>query len=85
MFTNASENTRRVISAMAAIFVVVSAGTALEQGHGGTLRQGTVEVGELTPIHLDQLAMATLPEIEVVGARSLLAAAAAQADQRAPG
>ena len=85
MFTIASEKTRRMVSAMAAILVVAFAGAALDPGHSSTLRPGIVEIGELTPIGLEQLAVVTLPGLEVVGTRSRLAAAAAPANERAPG
>lgn len=85
MLTNASRNTRRVISAMAAVFVVASASAALDPGQPETLRRGSIEVGELTPIHLEQLAVATLPGLEIVATRSQLAAAATPARDRSPG
>jgi len=69
MFTMLTENTRRVTSAVAAVAVVAFAGLGLDQGHVGALPQGTVEVGELTPVNLMQLAQVTLPEIVVTGER----------------
>ena len=69
MFTMLTENTRRVTSAVAAVAVVAFAGLTLDQGHVGALPQGTVEVGELTPVNLMQLAQVTLPEIVVTGER----------------
>jgi len=60
MFTMLTENTRRVTSAVAAVAVVAFAGLGLDQGHVGALPQGTVEVGELTPVNLMQLAQVTL-------------------------
>ena len=69
MFTMLTENTRRVTSAVAAVAVVAFAGLTLDQGHVGALPEGTVEVGELTPVNLMQLAQVTLPEIVITGER----------------
>ena len=69
MFTMVTESTRRMTSAVAAVAVVAFAGLTLDQGHAGTLPQGTVEVGELTPVNVMQMAAVTLPEIVVSGAR----------------
>jgi hypothetical protein len=70
MFTMVTESTRRTISAVAAVAVVAFTGLTLEQGHLGALPQGTVEVGELTPIDVMQLASVTLPEIVVIAERT---------------
>ena len=69
MFTMLTENTRRVTSAVAAVAIVAFAGLTLDQGHAGALPEGTVEVGEMTPVNLMQLAMVTLPEVVVTGKR----------------
>ena len=69
MFTMVTESTRRSFSAVAAVAVVAFAGLTLDQGHLGALPQGTVEVGELTPINVMQMAAVTLPEIVVTGQR----------------
>ena len=69
MFTMVTESTRRTFSAVAAVAVVAFTGLTLEQGHLGALPEGTVEVGELTPIDVMQLASVTLPEIVVTGQR----------------
>lgn len=69
MFTSTTPRIQRTAGTMAAIFVVAFAGLMFEHGHHGALPQGVVEVGELTPINLEQLAMVTLPEVEVVGSR----------------
>jgi hypothetical protein len=78
MFTMLTENTRRVTSAVAAVAVVAFAGLALDQGHAGSLPEGTVEVGEMTPVNLMQLAMVTLPEVVVTGERIEAGQVAAQ-------
>ena len=77
MFTMVTESTRRVSSAVAAVAVVAFAGLTLDQGHAGALPEGTVEVGELTPVNLMQLATITLPEIVVTGERPSAAQLAA--------
>jgi len=69
MFTMVTESTRRSFSAVAAVAVVAFAGLTLDQGHLGALPQGTVEVGELTPLDVMQMAAVTLPEIVVTGQR----------------
>ena len=69
MFTMLTENTRRVTSAVAAVAVVAFAGLTLDQGHVGGMPEGTVEVGELTPVNLMQLVHVTLPEVVVTGER----------------
>ncbi len=69
MFTMVTESTRRMTSAVAAVAVVAFAGLTLDQGHAGALPRGTVEVGELTPVNVMQMAAVALPEIVVRGAR----------------
>ena len=69
MFTMLTENTRRSFSAVAAVAVVAFTGVTLDQGHLGALPQGTVEVGELTPVNVMQMASVTLPEVVVTGER----------------
>ncbi len=83
MFTMLTENTRRVTSAVAAVAVVAFAGLTLDQGHQGALPEGTVEVGEMTPVNLMQLAMVTLPEVVVTGERIEAGARRARAAQPA--
>ena len=80
MLTMISENTRRSVSAVAAMAIVAFAGLALDQGHIAAAPFGTVEVGELTPVALEKLAQATLPEIVVTAGRSVQFAAARQVD-----
>jgi len=70
MFTMLTENTRRTISTVAAVAVVAFTGLTLDQGHLGALPHGTVEVGELTPVNVMQMAQVTLPEIVVTGQRA---------------
>jgi hypothetical protein len=87
MFTMLTENTRRTISTVAAVAVVAFTGLTLDQGHLGALPQGTVEIGELTPLNVMQMAQVTLPEIVVTGQRtqaSQVAASRAQQPTRLP-
>jgi len=70
MFTMLAENTRRAVGTVAAVAVVAITGLALDQGHLGALPQGTVEVGELAPVNVMQMAQVTLPEIVVTGQRA---------------
>jgi len=71
MFTSTTPRIQRTAGTMAAVFVVAFAGLMFEHGHHGALPAGVVEVGELTPINLEQIAMVTLPAVEVVGSREL--------------
>jgi hypothetical protein len=79
MFTMLTENTRRTVSAVA---VVAFTGLTLDQGHLGTLPQGTVEVGELTAVNVMQMASVTLPGITVTAARSQAGQVAAARHQQ---
>ena len=69
MFTTTTETIRRSLGTTAAVCVMAIAGLALEFGHAGALPAGTVEVGELQPVNLEQLAPVTLPGIVVTAAR----------------
>jgi hypothetical protein len=80
MLTMVTQNTRRLVSGIAAMAIVAFGGFALDQGHISAAPYGTVEVGELTPIGLEKLAQVTLPEIVVTAARSVQFAAVRQAD-----
>jgi hypothetical protein len=84
MFTMVNESTRQAFSAVAAVAVVAFSGLALEQGHLGSLPQGTVEVGELTPVNLMQMAAVTLPEIVVTAERVAAARVAESRDWTPP-
>ena len=70
MFTTINQNTRRAVSAMAAVAVVAFGGLTLDQGHrAAALPAGVVELGELTPVDLTRLAGVTLPGIVVTAER----------------
>ena len=69
MLTMVTQNTRRLVSAVAATAIVAFGGFTLDQGHISAAPHGTVEVGELTPIGLEKLAQVTLPEIFITAER----------------
>ncbi len=69
MFTMVAENTRKAMSAVAAITIVTASGFVMDQGHLAGAPRGTVEVGELTLIDDGQLAQVMLPEVVVVAKR----------------
>jgi len=69
MFTTLNEKIRRSLGTAASVCVIAMAGLALEFGHAGALPAGSVEVGELQPTNLEQLAAVTLPGIVVTAAR----------------
>ncbi|MGB5133350.1 MAG: hypothetical protein WBO00_12070 [Steroidobacteraceae bacterium] len=58
-------------SALAAIVVVGLTGLTLDQGHAGALPRGVVEIGELTTLQVGDLAVAVLPEVQVIGSRDV--------------
>ncbi len=69
MFAMVTENTRRAVSAVAAVAVVAFGGLALDQGHQGALPRGIVEVGELVPLNMERVVNVTLPEVTVTASR----------------
>jgi hypothetical protein len=69
MFTMVAENTRKAMSAVAAIAIVTASGFVMDQGHLAGAPRGTVEVGELTLVGDGQLAQVMLPEVVVVAKR----------------
>lgn len=68
------------IAAFAAVVIVGLTGLTMDRGHQGALPTGTVEIGELTTVLVGDLAIATLPAIEVIGARGAQLADAAGHD-----
>lgn len=68
MFTM-TQNTRKTISAAAAVAIVAFGGLVLDQAHLASAPAGTVEVGELTPVSDAGMAVAALPEVIVVAKR----------------
>jgi hypothetical protein len=69
MFTMVAENSRKAVSAVAAIAIVTMSGLVLDQAHLASAPRGTVEVGELTPVGEAGMTLVTLPEVIVVAKR----------------
>ena len=68
-------NYRSVITAaIAAIVIVGLTGLTLDRGHAGALPRGVVEIGELQTLQVGDLAIAVLPEVQVIGSRDVLVA-----------
>jgi hypothetical protein len=68
MFTS-TQNTRKAISAAAAVAIVAFSGLVMDQAYLASAPAGTVEVGELTPVSDAGMTVAALPEVIVVGKR----------------
>lgn len=68
MFTMA-QNSRKTISAAAAVAIVAFSGLVMDQAHLASAPAGTVEVGELTPVSDAGMTIAALPEVIVVAKR----------------
>ena len=68
------------IAAFAAVVIVGLTGLTVDRGHEGALRAGTIEVGQLETVMVGDLAIATLPAVEVIGARGAQLADAAHGD-----
>ncbi|MEX0733952.1 MAG: hypothetical protein WD944_04515 [Steroidobacteraceae bacterium] len=71
MFTMVAQNTRKSVSAVAAIAIVSFGGLVLDQAHLAAAPRGTVEVGELTLVGDAALSQVTLPEVLVLAKREL--------------
>jgi len=68
MFTT-TQNTRKAISAAAAVAIVAFSGLVLDQAHLASAPAGIVEVGELQPLSDAGMTVAALPEVIVVAKR----------------
>ena len=68
MFTS-TQNTRKTISAAAAVAIVAFSGLVMDQAHLASAPAGTIEVGELTPVSDTGMTIAALPEVVVVAKR----------------
>ena len=66
MFTMLAENTRKAISATAAIAIVSASALVMDQAHLAAAPRGTIEIGDLAPVGEQ---VATLPEVVVVAKR----------------
>jgi hypothetical protein len=71
-------NLRGAFSAALAAAIVGTSGLALDKGHGTYLPQGTIEVGELTPVDVLPQAV-VLPEITVSATRLAMASGSERA------
>jgi len=69
MFTMVAQNTRRTISAVAAVTIVAFSGLVMDQAHLASAPKGTIEVGELTPVGDAGPTLAVLPEVVVLAKR----------------
>lgn len=69
MFTSYDNSLTKSLSGLAAIAVVALGMAVMDRAHLAAAPLGTVEVGELTPVGLERLAQATLPEIVVTAGR----------------
>jgi len=58
-------------AALAAVVIVGLTGLTLDQGHAGALPRGVVEIGELQTQQVGDLAIAALPEVQVIGSRDM--------------
>ena len=65
------------IAAFASVVIVGLTGLTLDRAHDGALPQGVIEVGTLETLMVGGLAIASLPAVEVIGARDVQLADAA--------
>lgn len=84
MFTMVAQNTRKTISAVAAVAIVSFSGLVFDQAHLAAAPTGTIEVGELTPVGEAGMAIAALPEVVVVAKRETPASASFAATTQLP-
>lgn len=84
MFTMVAQNTRKTISAVAAVAIVSFSGLVLDQAHVAAAPRGTIEVGELTTVGVGEMAFAALPEVVVVAKREMAASASFAATAQLP-
>jgi len=69
------------IATLAAVVIVGLTGLTLDRGHAGALPKGVIEVGEIETLSVGGTLIATLPAVEVIGAREVqLADAKAHAE-----
>jgi hypothetical protein len=70
-------NRNTLVAAFAAVAIVGLTGLTLDRGNAGGLPEGTIEVGELQTLAVGGTLYAQLPAVEVVGARVVQLADAA--------
>jgi hypothetical protein len=78
MYTSSIWSLRGTLSTALAAAIVAVGGLTLDQGHAGSLRNGTIEIGELTPVDVLPR-VAQLPEVFVIAKREPVAARRAEA------
>jgi hypothetical protein len=83
MFTS-TQNTRKSISAVAAVAIVAFSGLVMDQAYLASAPAGTIEVGELTPVSAAGMTIAALPEVIVVAKRESAFSAAFAATTQLP-
>jgi hypothetical protein len=59
------------IAAFAAVVIVGLTGLTLDRGHEGALPRAIIEVGQPETLAVGDLLVATLPAVEVIGARDV--------------
>jgi len=59
------------LAGLAAVVIVRLTGLTLDRGHGGALPQGVIEIGNPETLSVGDLIVATLPAVQVVGAREV--------------
>jgi hypothetical protein len=74
-------NRNTAIATFAAVVIVGLTGLTLERGHDDALPKGVIEVGAPTTLAVGDMLLASLPAVEVIGAREVtLADAKAHAE-----
>jgi hypothetical protein len=73
-------NRNTAIATFAAVVIVGLTGLTLDRGHDGALPKGVIEVGTPTTLAVGDTLVASLPAVEVIGAREMTLAAAAHVD-----
>lgn len=59
------------MAAFSAVVIVGLSGLTLDRGHAGGLPTGVIEVGELETLAVGDMLFASLPAVEVIGAREV--------------
>lgn len=85
MTTRYTRHTAMIVAALASVITTGVAAVALDRSHAGTLPRGTVEVGELQPLAVGSVVVATLPAVEVIGYRTVRVADTVVKHGRSPG